>query len=243
MSQTIALVNTLKRQLKAQGKTYADVAVALDLSEASVKRLFSEHNFTLERLDTLCRLLGMDFAELVQQMDLQQKQMTELTLEQEQEIASDIVQVLVAVCVINGYTFAEIIEQYKLKETDLIQKLAKLDRLKIIELLPNNRIKLLVSRNFSWLRSGPIQKFFLDKVASDFFHSHFDRESEQLLVFNGLLSKTKNALLHEKMKRLAQEFNEMAQDDMALPLDKRFGNTLVLAVRQWRYSLFDQFTR
>ena len=59
-----ALVDALKRVLKARGLTYADIARGLDLSEASVKRIFSKRDFTLERLDEVCRLAGIDFAEL-----------------------------------------------------------------------------------------------------------------------------------------------------------------------------------
>ena len=47
MAQAGPLIETLKRELKAQGKTYVDVANVLDLSEASVKRLFADKNFTL----------------------------------------------------------------------------------------------------------------------------------------------------------------------------------------------------
>ena len=50
MSQTRELIKTLKTALKAQGKTYADVAVELGLTEASVKRLFSQQSFSLSRL-------------------------------------------------------------------------------------------------------------------------------------------------------------------------------------------------
>ena len=53
MGQTRELVAALKTELKAQGKTYADVAAALELSEASVKRIFSQQNFSLERLVSL----------------------------------------------------------------------------------------------------------------------------------------------------------------------------------------------
>ena len=50
MPQVSPLISTLKKQLKAHGKTYADVAELLQLSEASVKRLFAEQNFTYRGL-------------------------------------------------------------------------------------------------------------------------------------------------------------------------------------------------
>ena len=51
MAQTRELIKTLKLALKARGKTYADVALELGLTEASVKRLFSRQSFSLDRLD------------------------------------------------------------------------------------------------------------------------------------------------------------------------------------------------
>jgi len=50
-------MTTLKKQLKAHGKTYADVAELLQLSEASVKRLFAEQSFTLKRLERIFRTI------------------------------------------------------------------------------------------------------------------------------------------------------------------------------------------
>jgi len=239
MSQIDDLVATLKRELKAQGKTYVDVAKVLDLSEASVKRLFSEQNFTLQRLDSLCQLLGLDLAQLVEQMEKEQRKVTNLTLEQEEEIAGDLGLILVAICALNGYTFQQVLEQFQIEETQLIRLLAKLDRLKFIELLPKNRIKLLVSRNFSWNPDGPIQRFFLAKIQQDFFKSRFDKETEQLLVVNGLLSLAKNKLMQEKMQKLMQEFNDLVRDDAHLPMSRKFGTTLVTAIRQWKdYSVF-----
>ena len=40
MGQVTPLLNTLKRELKAQGLTYTEVAEQLNLSESSIKRLF-----------------------------------------------------------------------------------------------------------------------------------------------------------------------------------------------------------
>jgi len=49
------LVDALKRLLKAHDVTYARVAAGLGLSEASVKRMFSRRDFTLQRLEAATR--------------------------------------------------------------------------------------------------------------------------------------------------------------------------------------------
>ncbi|WP_370299116.1 helix-turn-helix domain-containing protein [Pontibacterium sp.] len=238
MLQTSALVDTLKQQLKASGKTYADIATDLDLSEASVKRLFSERNFTLQRLEIICDAIGISFFQLVEKMSHQQQSLTQLTLDQERDVANDVVLLLIAVSVINGFSFEDLVSQYKISETECIQKLAQLDRLKLIELLPGNRIRLLVSPNFNWLPNGPIQKFFQDKVEQDFFSSRFDKQNEKLLVLNAVLSPAANAELQRKMQTLAHDFNTIMKRDAQLPLSERKGTTMVLALRQWQYSLF-----
>lgn len=243
MAQIPLLIETVKKQLKLQGKTYLDVAGALNLSEASVKRLFADQNFTLQRLETIASLLGFDLSELMQMVASQQRQLTRLSIEQEQEIASDLALLLITVCVMNGYCFHDLLEEFTLTEAECIRKLAKLDRLKIIELLPNNRIKLLIAPNFKWLPRGPIQQFFQQKIQQDFFKSSFDKDSDSLSVLNGLISQASITELNQRLQRLTSEFNQLIQHDRNLSIKEKTGITLVLAQRQWAYSIFDQFNK
>jgi transcriptional regulator with XRE-family HTH domain len=243
MAQTRALLVTLKKHLRARGITYAHVAERLNLSEASVKRLFARQDFTLARLETVCDLAGLDLAELVNLMQRDQKQLKQLTPEQEAEIAQDVVLLLVAVSVINGFTYEDLLSHYQLSESECIQKLARLDRLQLIELLPGNRIKLRIAPNFRWAPDGPIQRFFLTYVEKDFFDSRFDGEGEKLLVLNGLLSNAGNAELQKRMERLGREFNEQLAREAHLPMADKHGTTMVVAMRQWRYSLFERYAR
>jgi transcriptional regulator with XRE-family HTH domain len=238
MAQTRELIKTLKIALKAQGKTYADVAVELGLAEASVKRLFSKQSFSLSRLDQVCHLLDMEIADLVQLMNEQQQRLQQLTIEQEKEITGNVILTLVAVCVLNRWRMEDILTYYRISETECVQHLARLDRLKVIELLPKNRIKLLVAPNFSWRENGPIQLFFQKKISQEFFNTRFGREDECLLVLNGMFSSQSNAELQRKLKRLAREFDLLNNDDAVLDLENRNGTTLVLAMRDWRYGLF-----
>lgn len=243
MAQSTALIATLKKQLKAHGATYADLAKALDLSEASVKRLFSEESFTLQRLETACQFIGLQLEELVALMAKEQPQLKQLSHDQELEIASDHVLLMITVSVINGYSFADLQAHYNLSVPECVRKLAKLDKLKIIELLPNNRIKLLVSPNFRWLANGPIQQFFHHHVEKEFFKSRFEGEQEQLLVLNGLLSRASNAEMQKKMQKLAREFNELLQGDSGLPMSDKHGTTVVMAMRHWQYEMFKPYLR
>ena len=243
MAQTRELIKTLKTALKAQGKTYADVAVELGLTEASVKRLFSKHSFSLSRLDQVCHMLDMEITDLVQLMNEQQQRLQQLTIEQEKEITGDVMLTLVAVCVLNRWTMDDILSYYHISKTECIRHLARLDRLKVIELLPKNRIRLLVAPNFSWRENGPIQHFFQKKISQEFFNTRFSRDDECLIVLNGMFSSQSNAELQRKLKRLSREFDLLNNDDAALDLADRNGTTLVLAMRGWQYGLFQPLVK
>ena len=243
MAQTRELIKTLKSALKAHGKTYADVAVALELTEASVKRLFSQQSFSLKRLDQVCHMIGMEVSDLVQLMSAQQQRLQQLTIEQEREITKDVTLTLVTVCVLNRWTVEDILVYFHLSESECIRHLARLDRLKLIELLPGNRIRLMVAPNFSWIENGPIQTFFQKKVSQEFFNTRFSRDDECLIVLNGMLSRQSNAEFQRKLKHLAREFHMLNDDDAALDLEHRHGTTLVLAMRGWQYGLFQPFVR
>lgn len=243
MPQISPLLQTLKKALKAHGLTYAKIAPNLELTEASVKRLFSEENLSLQRLEQICQLMDLEISDLVQMMSEEQPRLQHLTVEQEQEITQDLTLLLVTVSVLNRWTLQDIISFYKLSEVDCIQKLARLDKLKIIELLPKNKIKLLVAPNFSWRDNGPIQHFFQEKIAQEYFKTKFKDDDECLLVLNGMLSSQSNGEFQRKLKKLARDFDEINNADVALPFEQRNGVTVVMAVRNWRYGLFEPLLR
>ena len=243
MAQVTALVDTLKAALKAAGIKYTQVAAALQLSESSIKRKFSKKEFSIAELDTICGLAGLQVSDLVRRMEENSGRLQALSAEQEQQIADDPGLLLVAVSVLNRWTFEELKDFYLFEDPALVGMLVRLDRLKMIELLPNNRIKLLVAPNFGWLPNGPIEQFFLEAIQKDFFSTRFDGDDHRLIVLNGMLSPASNLELQRKMERLAREFDQLNQEDAALPLDRKQGCTALLALRDWHYETFASLRR
>ena len=243
MAQTASLINTLKKTLKAQGKTYLDVAEALNLSEPSIKRMFAEEHVTLKRLDKICEMLNMELSELVLMMQENSNLISQLTYEQEQDLVSDMCLFLVAVSCLNRWSFQDIIDHYDFSQNSLRQYLKRLERLKFLQLLAGNRIKVLVSRNFAWLPNGPIQQFFNQQIQNEFFASSFDRDGEKLSVMTGMLSVSSNAVIQKRIERLISEFSDLDVEDAKLPIQKRHGTTLVVAMRPWELAAFEKKRR
>lgn len=243
MAHSGALVDVLKRELRSRGVTYAQVARKLNLSEASVKRMFSRRDFTLKRFDEVCQLTQADFSDLARTLSREEALISQLTHEQEREIASSTKLFLVAVCVLNHVSPEQIVEIYDLSQAECIQMLVKLDRIGFIRLAPGNRIKLLVSRDFAWLPDGPIQRFFKQHGLTDYVRSRFDRPDEYFVAVNGMLSASSRATIVARLKRVVREFSELHNDDVRLAPSQRLSMTMMVAIRHWELQAFTALRR
>jgi transcriptional regulator with XRE-family HTH domain len=243
MATSASLVDVLKRELKTRGITYAQVARKLGLSEASVKRMFSRKDFSLKRLDQVCQLTSAEFSDLARALYQEENLVSQLTYEQENEIVATRKLFLVAVCALNYVGFDQITATYDISKAECIQLLARLDRLGFIQLQPNNRIKLLVSRNFSWLPDGPIQRFFNQQAHNEYFRSRFDRPDEFMVVVNGMLSRNSSTAIATRLKRVAREFSDLHSDDVKLPPGERSAMSLLVAIRHWELAAFAELRR
>lgn len=243
MTQTVALINTLKKALKQQHLTYALVAEKLSMSEANIKRMFASKRFSLDRLEEICQLMQMELSDLFQLYEESRQRINQLTLQQEKELVANEKLLLVAVSVRNRLTFEDIISNYDISETECIRFLAKLDKLKIIDLLPNNRIKLRIDDGFSWLKNGPIETFFESQIQSQFLKSRFSGDCEKRKFLFGLLGDSSVEILMKKINALSTEFAELHRQDSSLPLDKRHNVGFMLALRPWELQAFQPYRK
>jgi hypothetical protein len=150
---------------------------------------------------------------------------------------------LVEVCALNQFTFEHIVETYNLSRSECIQLLLRLERIKFLELLPNNQVKLLVARTFTWRPDGPIHQFFRARAQNEYFRSRFDGADEVLLLVNGMLSHASVQAMLARLKRLANEFSEMHNDDALLPVGERRPASVILAMRPWELDEFHALRR
>ena len=69
MSTTVHLIALLKSELRSAGITYAALAERLGMAESSVKRMFAKGgDMPLSRIDDICRVLNVDFADLARRI-------------------------------------------------------------------------------------------------------------------------------------------------------------------------------
>ena len=242
VAERALIVAELKRALREGGHRYVDVARKLGLSVASVKRLFSTENLSLQRVDQICELIGTGLREILEQAADRAAPSNQLTLAQETQLVSDPKLLFMTWLLVLRTPFEDILRDYRYTEREALQYLIRLDRLKVIELQPGNRVRLLVSRHFSWRAGGPVQKYIHQKLLREFFDSPFAGAQEEFFFHGGRVSEEAVAQLKRALRAASRECAEIIERDRSTSQPRR-GAAFVLAVRPWNYSGFDQFDR
>jgi len=238
MAQIDLLMAELKRRLKEGRQTYAGIAAALGLSESAVKRMFASRNMSLQRFEQVCNLLDLEISDIVATMHDKRRYLSELTPEQEEALVADPKLLLMAFLVVNGWRLEEIVAEYDIEASEAERLLIRLSRIRLIELLPFNRFKLRIARNFTWRPKGPVRTFFEEEVQREFLHDDFATELAKFRFMAGRLSRAGVEQIQQAMERLASEFDQLVERDAALPRASRPVYGAVLALRPWEYSVF-----
>ena len=244
MGQTTKLVETLKKYLKAKGITYRQLAQELELSEASVKRLFSEQSFSLKRLEDICKLLDLEFYDLARMSKASEEGASEaLTIEQERSLADNPKLLTFLYLLISGWSLALIKDGYDISELECSQLLLELDQLGLIELHPHNKFRVLVSQNVFWRKDGPIWNLYKKRVEDEFLDYPFDLTNERLMFLPGKLSEASLKTIVKQLDKLIKQFNELAAMDASLPTKGRSSTGLLIAFRPWVLSMVSDLKR
>lgn len=238
MANASAMVAELKRALREAQLTYRDVARHLALSEASVKRMFANEQFSLRRIERVLELLRMDFADLVERVNERRQYVSQLSPEQEEALIGDEDLLVIAFLALHRWSVEDIVAVYDFTEQEVQRQFIRLDRLKIIELLPFNRFRLLTAKNFTWRQNGPIQQFFATRIQAEFLAGSFADSSEELRFVAGPLSAEGIRQMHRAIQRIAAEFDELAERGSRLPTDERYSCSAVFAIRPVEFSIF-----
>lgn len=243
MSTTQALVDRMKAELKAAGLTYAKLARELGMAESSIKRMFARGEMPLSRVDEICRVMKIDFAELARQVADTSPRRNELTLDQEKAVVADRRLLLMAICCLSQWTYEQIVASYTLSDAECVKYLVQLDRLGVIELRPLNRYRLNVAKTFRWRTDGPVMQYFRSQVVGDYFSGGFDGEGEMLMLVHGQIGRSLAALFNERLQRVAQDFAQQHLADQRLPQEQKRPYTLLIGMRSWLFAAFRDLKR
>lgn len=214
MQQTTSFVGALKRCLKARGLTYADLARALGLSEATVKRCFSLESLTLQRTEQILTVLDMtmlDVAKLAAAPSADAP--AQLSLEQEKALAESPRLFSFFHLLLFGHTAAKIVKEYDIGKEEAAASLRTLERLQLLELMPRERVRILVTKNLIWRPQGPLRQAYDQPIRERFLDNPFAGNQQFRKFATRRLSQSSQALLLRKIKRLVADMDSLSEVD------------------------------
>jgi len=244
MSEVALIVETLKRLLKEREITQYEVAEVLGLSVARVKQIYASNDFSLQRLVSICNeLLGMDLADLVEIAQHRQDAIESLTEEQERQLVANERLLMVAVSVMQNWTPTEIVETYDITKAECKKHLNVLESLHLISTNSQEKVKLLIDRNFQWIPDGPLEQFFRRQIQTDFLDASFNGPREIRMYRTGSLTAASADEMIGRVEKVIATFMDYDRSDTKLDIDKREGYSFIIAMRPWLMPNFVKMLR
>jgi DNA-binding Xre family transcriptional regulator len=238
------IVMSLKRIMKSRQITYAELGRRIQLSEASMKRIFSRATLSLGRLEQICQALDVSIQELVRMAAEQHLDAPDLlTLEQETALAADPDLLACFYLIANGRTGREIGAELGVDERSVRRWMVRLDALRLIELRSKLRGRARGASVIAWRKDGPLRRRYEKQIRQEFLQSSFSGSREALHFVSAELCQASFSVLLRRIERLAAEFRDVAELDRGLPAKDKRSVAVLLAVRPWVFSMFEQLKR
>src|SRR5208282_5109302 len=243
MADISQLTEALKKFLKSRGMTYGALAKRLNISEASVKRMFSTGTFTLRRLGKICDILELDFFDLAKLANNKITMESRLTTTQEEALAANRQLLLIFHLLLNEWNIDEITSRYQMSKRHVLRDMRELHKLKLIELSPLNEVRLRIGKSIDWRPDGPMRKAYQKQLVNEFFNSEFNAKHQMLRFIGKELSSSSIAIMIKKLDRLLRDFDELAEIDAPLERTYKQSVGMILAIRPYVLSSFVELKR
>lgn len=230
------LVLSLKSALKAKGVSYKELARLLSLSEASVKRIFSTGSFSLDRFLEICEVARIPPESLFSLISGMSNQEHEYTVEQEAFFSESPQHLAFFDLLLKGETPRQIAKKHNLSEVQMQKFLRDLEKLDLVDWLPQDKIKLRTARNVRWRKGGPLKRKLLPLAKDEFLKDAFDGSNSENRFLLIDLSDRNQMKLKIRIQELVEELSKDSSIDLVAK-SKRETIGLFLAYRPWNFSL------
>ncbi len=212
-----SLIETLKKELNKRDITYKILAGRLELSEANVKRFFSEKNFSLRRLDEICEAIGIDLGQLLRATENatveEPKQFPENV---EEELAADPDLLVAFYSLALGASGATTRKRLGVDKAGLHRITRRLESIGVLEVLPHEVFRLSYFKSTRWRADGPLVKRYGLAIRDEFFASAFQGELEHQDFLTGALSRESFLVLKRKLIDIFRQFDQLSRSDARL---------------------------
>ncbi|AZI35553.1 XRE family transcriptional regulator [Caenibius tardaugens NBRC 16725] len=236
-NQSRILKDILKQQIRIRGMRYQDIADHLGVSVMTIKRYLNAERVPIEAIEDIATCLGLSLIELAEFAKANDgRQTLDLELQQESALAASYELALVRLLLYNGLTVEEIMTEYGVDEPTLVGLLTRLDRLKLIELLPGNRVRIRGSRHIEWRRGGPMRRQIEQDIRENFVKMDFANTESFYGYETARLSRSSVLQIEEHMRQLVRTMRILQKVDQGVPIEQKQWYSLLVAQRETNWG-------
>lgn len=239
---TTAIFLRLKKELKLRGKTYSDIAEPLMLTTSGVKKLFTSHDISLKRLETICQLVGLTVSEVINEAsedfvkDFSFSQEQELLLIQNPELFHLYWKMRVESMPLHEYK-KTYLDKNKKSKSAIDHSLKKLEKVGLVVISKWGDIRFSDNGLTRWQSQSALVQILNRKWSQDLIESVLSRNSKH--DFYNLsrlkLSEETYAQLKNELLNLADRYSIMATKESNLK-SKKSKNEIALMLVAAEYQ-------
>ena len=223
----------IKIKSKSLGLTQETLAKKLGVSLPTIKRWYGGGTITLDSLNLLVNEVGLTLTEVFSSLESSLSPSFQYTDEQESFFSSNPDYLAYFDNLLRGYSPSQIQKKFHLIDKKCISYLAKLDRLKLIEWLPNNKVRLLVHGEPIWKPGGALATKLRSDILKNFFESESTVSSHFFL--HDYLPEDKEEIA-KKIQELI-EYSKRANSRAKFKVDKSKPIGLYLSLQNFRWNI------
>lgn len=221
-TEYMIVTDFLKKALKEQKLTYRDFSQGLGLSESGLKKMLSARDGSFQRLAQMCKFLGLSLSEALAG-SVESMREIQYTQKQQEFLTKDPRAFhLFWLLVYERVSVAKALQALDLNETKAFSILRKLDELRLLKLLPGNRVQVPPLQLIRWAGQGPL----IEKIYREWSENMIQRVASPspppgaffMIRYFKMKPKTL-ADLNEALHELENEFSRRGTQDMRTGAD------------------------
>lgn len=231
----VNLLNTLKKILKSKGLTYKEIGQFLDLSEVSVKRIFSQNDCSLSRLSAICSLVNLSILELSElTKKASENENFHLSAKQEKTFSENLKLFYFFRELYRGEAYLQVLKELSLEKEEGFLYLRKLESLEILEVLPYDQFKFKIKGRIRPKINGELFNKIIKDIDQQFLSYVYKNIENQESCFHS----SEVFLRKKSFDKMVIEINEIGKKyrDIAYQEEKITQKKDLIDVR-WLFAL------
>lgn len=169
MNDTHPIFVALKKQLKARKVSYAELGKRMKMSEANVKRIFSEESCSLARLGQICDVIQISFSDLVRASTELEPEFFVLEKSTEAFFADNLDYFLFFRQMEHGKSLKEMQDHHGLSLKELNRYAKKIEELGLIERMPGDKVRIVPKGYLQLGKESRLLKEYFRRWVPHFF--------------------------------------------------------------------------